>query len=358
MDSTIGRVLRELPGPIAITGHTGFKGTWLAFLLERLNVPIVGLSLAPEKNSLFLRSNRLGAIPEQFLDIRNAQDVTRFMTKYQPSAVIHLAAQSLVIESYKQPVETFETNVLGTVNVLDAAFKSKRVQGIVVATTDKVYRNNNSPVAFIESDPLGGVDPYSASKVGAEFAVSAWQQISRTIDGPKVVSVRAGNVIGGGDWAENRLFPDLIRGFMSKKPIQIRNPKSTRPWQHVLDPLAGYISSLEAALNGIEVSALNFGPNSRSLSVQEVVAIAIDAWPNNVEVTFNMNLLETMKESSQLHLNSSYAKRLIGWEPFWSQSDAITSTVKWWDQVLSGKMTAEEACTVEINELLLNYGNT
>lgn len=192
MDLALGRRLRELPGPIMVTGHTGFKGTWLTLLLERLNVPVIGFSLPPEKDSLFDRAQRGGAISEVFQDIRNIGAVSDFMAHYQPSAVIHLAAQPLVLESYKTPRETFETNIMGTVNILDASFKSPSVHVVVVATTDKVYRNDNAGRAFIESDPLSGKDPYSASKVGTESVVAAWQQIAKVSGGPKVISVRAG----------------------------------------------------------------------------------------------------------------------------------------------------------------------
>ena len=179
MELTLGKRLKELPGPILITGHTGFKGTWLTFLLEKLNVPVLGLALTPEKDSLFDRTKRTGAIREAFIDIRDAARVSQFLTENQPSAVIHLAAQPLVIASYKTPRETFETNVMGTANVLDAAFSTPSVKAVVVATTDKVYRNDDLGRAFIENDPLEGKDPYSASKVGTESVVAAWQQIAK-----------------------------------------------------------------------------------------------------------------------------------------------------------------------------------
>ena len=200
MRPQLGSELSKLPGPILITGHTGFKGAWLTILLEHIGIPTIGYSLPPEKHSLYERANLEGRIPELFADIRDLLLVKDFMAKHKPSAIIHMAAQPLVLESYKSPRETFDTNVMGTVNILDAAFESDHVKAIIVVTTDKVYRNDNSGRAFIESDPLEGKDPYSASKVGAEAAVSAWQQIAKISDGPKVVSVRAGNVIGGGDW--------------------------------------------------------------------------------------------------------------------------------------------------------------
>lgn len=350
MELTLGKRLRELPGPILITGHTGFKGTWLTFLLERLGVPVVGLSLVPEFNSLFDRARRTGAIPETFSDIRDLDAVRTFMTAHRPSAVIHMAAQPLVLESYKTPRETFETNVMGTVNVLESAFNTDSVEAVVIVTTDKVYRNDNSARAFIESDALAGKDPYSASKVGTEAAVAAWQQISKVQGGPKVFSVRAGNVIGGGDWAENRLIPDLIRGFTSGSIALVRNPLSTRPWQHVLDPLNGYLMALEAVLSGLSTVAFNFGPNESSLSVGEVVAIAIREWGAEIVPIANQSGTNTDEqvEAMSLNLDSSLSRSTLGWEPYWSQESAVISSIQWWKRVLDGSVSPYESCKLDI----------
>ena len=352
MDITLGKRLKELPGPILVTGHTGFKGTWLTFLLERLNIPVIGLSLAPEKESLFDRASRSGAITETFVDIRDAEAVSKFMSKFQPSAVIHMAAQPLVLESYKRPRDTFETNVMGTVNVLNAAFNTNSVEAVVVVTTDKVYRNDNSGRAFVETDPLAGKDPYSASKVGTESVIAAWQQIAKVSGGPKVISVRAGNVIGGGDWAENRLMPDLIRGLVSDGPIEIRNPGSTRPWQHVLDPLRGYLLALEAILDGVDIKALNFGPDGQSMTVREVAEVTTSVWPGEISVKFRELPQASAMEATNLQLDSAFAKELLGWRPLWSQKDAVIATIQWWNHVLSKTKTAEEASLFDINEAL------
>jgi CDP-glucose 4,6-dehydratase len=239
MQNPLGQRLRELPGPVLLTGHTGFKGTWMTFLFEQLKIPVVGYSLPPEKDSLYDRASRTGAIPEKFADIRDYVGLEEFIDFHKPSTIIHMAAQPLVLRSYESPRETFDVNTMGTVNVLDIAFKKAFVQAIIVVTTDKVYRNDNSGRAFVETDALEGKDPYSASKVGTEAVVSAWQQISRVSGGPCVVSVRAGNVIGGGDFAENRLIPDLVRSSLSSKVLNIRNSENVRPWQHVLEPLQG-----------------------------------------------------------------------------------------------------------------------
>ena len=354
MDLTLGKRLRDLPGPILVTGHTGFKGTWLTFLLQGLNVPVIGLSLAPEPDSLFSRASRTSAIPETMADIRDFDAVRKFMGAYRPSAIIHLAAQPIVLESYKTPRETFETNVMGTVNLLDATFKTDSVEAIVVVTTDKVYRNDNSGIAFTESDALAGKDPYSASKVGTESAVAAWQQISKVVGGPKVIAVRAGNVIGGGDWAQNRIIPELIRGFSSGTSVVIRNPQSTRPWQHVLDPLHGYLLALEAVLGGGSFQALNFGPDSKSLSVQDVVAQSRQCWPSPTSVKFLEGSHDADVESIALQLDSTRARASLGWKPFWSQSESITSTVEWWDKVLNKSVDPVDACQTDIDFLLNN----
>lgn len=352
MDFMLGRRLRELPGPVLITGHTGFKGAWLTFLLEHLGVAAVGYSLAPEPDSLYARANRQGAIPEVFADIRNFDEVEAFLAKHRPSAIIHMAAQPLVLESYKTPRETFETNVMGTVNLLDAAFKADFVEGIVVVTTDKVYRNDNSGRPFVESDALAGKDPYSASKVGTESAVAAWQHISKVSGGPKVVSVRAGNVIGGGDWAANRLIPDLVRGLASGEEIQIRNPESTRPWQHVLDPLSGYLMTLEAVLDEKSIPAVNFGPSTESLTVREVVDIAMSAWPVTESVNVSFEDGNGYVEAKSLQLDSSLGKSILGWKDSWSQKEAVTATIRWWDQVLNQSTPAREECQADILHLI------
>jgi len=348
MDLTLGKRLRELPGPIMVTGHTGFKGTWLTFLLMRLNVPVVGLSLSPEKDSLFDRAKRTGLIPEAFLDIRNAAAVTQFMAKHQPSAIIHMAAQPLVLESYKTPRETFETNVMGTVNILDSAFKIDSVKAVIVVTTDKVYRNDNSRRVFVETDSLAGKDPYSASKVGTESVVAAWQQIAKVSGGPKIISARAGNVIGGGDWATNRLMPDLVRAFYNNEKIILRNPKSTRPWQHVLDPLLGYLMVMEYVLKTNNTDAFNFGPDSESLSVKKIAEISEKAWPFPVKVDSSAIATDDITEAVSLALDSQKAHQILHWTPTWRQEEAVVATIQWWDKVLNGKVSPVDACAKDI----------
>ena len=319
MENPLGQRLRELPGPLLLTGHTGFKGTWMTFLLEHLKVPVVGYSLPPEKDSLFDRSERSGAIPEAFEDIRDYEALEGFMDLHNPSTIIHMAAQPLVLKSYETPRETFDVNVMGTVNVLDIAFKKDFIKAIIVVTTDKVYRNDNSGRAFIESDPLGGKDPYSASKVGTEAAVAAWQQIAKVSGGPKVVCVRAGNVIGGGDLADNRIIPDLIRGVMSGRHVEIRNPNSTRPWQHVLDPCKGYLMALELALIKDGPSHLNFGPKDPSIPVKDIIKIGTKTLTQIQTITASQSVGDVKIEAKALDLNSDLAAHDLNWKPVWTQ---------------------------------------
>lgn len=344
--------VQSLSAPVLITGHTGFKGTWLTLLLEKLGVQVVGFSLSPEKDSLFDRAGRTGAIKEVFADIRDYELLNTYINSIKPSTIIHMAAQPLVLESYRLPKETFDVNVMGTVNVLDSAFKADSVQAIVVVTTDKVYRNDNSGRAFIESDPLEGKDPYSASKVGTEAAVAAWQQIQSISGGPNVVAVRAGNVIGGGDWGDNRLLPDLIRSFSSGQKIAVRNPASTRPWQHVLDPLSGYVSALDAILGGEKISSVNFGPDTQSIAVSEVVRVAVETWGLKTNIELDSSMPKNTTEAVSLDLNPNYAKQTLEWEPCWSQEDAVISTVKWWDKVLNQGVSPMEACLDDLSQIL------
>jgi CDP-glucose 4,6-dehydratase len=351
MDYPLGHQLRELPGPLLLTGHTGFKGTWMTFLLEHLNVSVVGYSLPAEKDSLYERAERTGAIPEVFADIRNYEALEQFIDTHKPSTIIHMAAQPLVLKSFESPRDTFDVNVMGTANVLDIAFKNDFVKSIIVVTTDKVYRNDNSGRVFVETDPLEGKDPYSASKVGTESVVAAWQQIAQVSGGPKVISVRAGNVIGGGDFAANRIIPDLIRGVMTNEPVEIRNPDSTRPWQHVLDPLVGYLMAIEVMLTGAEIGSLNFGPSTDvNLSVSEILNIATSNWGiEELKINFTEHENQrTNKEALSLQIDSTRANTLLGWYPRWTQAEAVKATMDWWKVVSLEPDEIFEACKVDL----------
>lgn len=348
MDKSYFSALNSLAGPILITGHTGFKGAWLTYLLKEMNFDVVGLSLPAEPSSLYLRSKMEDSIPEFFGDIRDRDFVHQAITKFAPSAIIHLAAQPLVIKSYEMPAETFEINVQGTANILDSAFNTKSVKVVAVVTTDKVYKNTNTGRKFKEADALEGKDPYSASKVGTEAVVAAWQQIASTKSGPHVISLRAGNVIGGGDFAENRLFPDIVRARSSNQELVVRNPESSRPWQHALDPLLGYVMAVEAVLKGQKFKHLNFGPTESSLQVSDVLGIVNLHW--EIKYKFIKELIVT--EAQLLDLDSSLAHSFLGWQPTFTQENAIVETIRWWNQVLIEKMPANDACKIGVKNFL------
>lgn len=350
MENPPGQRLRELTGPLLLTGHTGFKGTWMTFLLEHLNVPVVGYSLLPEKDSLFDRAERMGAIPEAFADIRDYEALEQFIDLHKPSTIIHMAAQPLVLKSYESPRETFDVNVMGTVNVLDVAFKKDFVKAIIVVTTDKVYRNDNSGRAYVETDPLEGKDPYSASKVGAEAVVSAWQQISRIKLSKKVASVRAGNVIGGGDFAVDRIIPDIIRGILHDNEVVIRNPKSTRPWQHVIEPLAGYLLSLESLICGNESVNFNFGPEPLEIAVESIVKTAYLTFPE-LEKLIKMESSSIHNyEAEVLKLNSDSANEHLNWKLRWNQEEAVFLTFNWWHKLLNEQVDPYDLCLSDIKK--------
>lgn len=342
----------NLQGKLLITGHTGFKGAWLTLLAEELGLEVAGVSLPPTENSLYLKLNRHGRIEEYFVDINDNEELKTVIHKIKPRAVLHLAAQALVEDSYRDPLETFQTNVMGTAHVLDVCTNVPEIEFIGVATTDKVYKNSNLGIDFIETDSLGGKDPYSASKVGTESVVDAWRQLSILRNGPGISSFRAGNVIGGGDLAENRIVPDLIRSRVSGEPAPIRYPDSTRPWQHVLDPLMGYLIATNEFMKKKELSpAINFGPSGTSLKVSELVqlALSVDSKIPQPDMTRPNN---DERESRLLSLNSDLARNSLGWTNSWSQEEAIRSSFTWWKAVLEKQLSPLEACKLDISILL------
>ena len=352
MNLILGETLRGLSGPILVTGHTGFKGTWVTLLLEMLNIPVVGISLPPEPDSLYSIIGRENKIEEKFIDIRNLNQLQSAVQEYAPCAVLHMAAQPLVLESYQSPLSTFETNVMGTANLLQSCLHTGSIKTIGVVTTDKVYRNLGNGISFTESDPLQGRDPYSASKVGTESAVSAWRQLSKNQGGPQIFSLRAGNVIGGGDRAQNRLLPDIVKSKQYGNPLEVRNPQSTRPWQHVLDPLRGYLMALERSLSQQISPAYNFGPSSKSLTVGNVIEIANITWGNSLTLNNFGNSQDKKYEAEELAIDASLSSKELGWYPLWSQQEAVRSTIKWWQKVFEGNATAHESCIHDIEHLL------
>lgn len=341
-------------GPILVTGHTGFKGAWLVLLLRSFQLDVVGVSIDFQSDSLYSRIRNELDIEEVFLDIRNFRAINQVIKSRKPSIIFHLAAQPLVLESFRKPLETFQTNVMGTANILESVAGQEDVRSVIVSTTDKVYRNQSTErQAFQEDDPLGGNDPYSLSKVGTEAVVAAWQKIARVRKAKQPISaVRAGNVIGGGDYAKDRLMPDLIRGFLNKEPIEIRNPQSTRPWQHVLDPLMGYLKTAEHNITAEHpIDAINFGPlTTQNISVKEVIEESVKIWGVSPIIDFlprDNDYLET----SHLALDSTLARSKLGWVPQFSQKEAVRRTITWWKRLSSKDCSAYELCVEEIEEI-------
>ena len=347
----VGDELKRLNGPIFITGHTGFKGSWLSLLLNHLGIEHFGYSLEAEEDSLYKRANLERVSSGVVGDIRDLENLSKVIKDVRPSVVIHLAAQSLVLKSYQEPLETFQTNAMGTANVLKAAFDTPSVEIVLVITTDKVYRNDNTGRRFVESDPLEGKDPYSASKVAAEAVCAAWQQISKISGGPKVVVARAGNVIGGGDFAADRIIPDIIRGVITSQSTIIRNPHATRPWQHVLDPLAGYLLYLEGTRQKkMNHQALNFGPLEASLEVSEILDVGRRVFGDRASIVVKEEIGN--REAKALELDASLANQTLLWSPKWSQKEAINDTFTWWKSVLKDPRDAYDNCLRDIDSLI------
>jgi CDP-glucose 4,6-dehydratase len=321
---------------VLITGHTGFKGSWLALWLSHMGANITGYSLQPptEPNHYRLLEMDVNSI---IGDIRDLEQLERAFKQQKPEIVFHLAAQSIVRLSYKDPIETFTTNVLGTVNVLQASRASGTVRAIVNVTSDKCYENREWPWGYREIDPVGGHDPYSASKGCSEIITSCWRN---SFFNPKdhgcahhtlIASVRAGNVIGGGDWAIDRLIPDVMRAANENRKVIIRNPQAIRPWQHVLDPLSGYLLLGQELLEGNSAfaEAWNFGPSEEGIkTVSEIVSQVKKVWP---KVDYEENVvIDQPHEATLLRLDSSKSRSKLHWMPVWDSEAAIERTAFWY----------------------------
>lgn len=339
--------------PILLTGHTGFKGAWFQKLLQSKGYEVAGFSLNPQPGSLYSELKPKNTIREKFGDIRNHSELKAFVTSVKPEIIFHFAAQAIVLDSYTDPIGTFSTNVIGTANLLESAFACDSVKVVAVVTTDKVYENKDSGKKFLESDPLMGRDPYSASKVGTEQVVAAWRQIGKVSGGPSVISFRAGNVIGGGDINPTRLMPQLIHSFATGNKLLIRNPNATRPWQHVLDPLHGYFKAVQHQLAGNDESAFNFSCDSNSLKVSEVVTIACEHWGIRLDDVVEFNTQPNdITEANILELDSTKSRQILHWKSKWNQTQAVESTISWWKNFVILKHSASELCDSEINFFL------
>jgi CDP-glucose 4,6-dehydratase len=317
---------------VFLTGHTGFKGSWLSLWLQSLGAELHGLALAPPTtpNLFTVAQVAKGMASHTLGDIRDLASVQQAMQACQPDIVIHMAAQPLVRLSYAEPVETYATNVMGTVHVLEAARHSPSVKAIVVVTTDKCYDNKEWAWGYREIEPMGGHDPYSNSKGCAELVTSAYRKSFLQNSGIAVASARAGNVIGGGDWAADRLVPDILRAFEQNKPVVIRNPHATRPWQHVLEPLSGYLTLAEQLYTQGQAFAegWNFGPkDDDARPVQWIVEHMAKAWGQGA--SWQQDGGNHPHEANYLKLDISKAKTRLGWQPRWPLATALEHISRW-----------------------------
>ena len=325
---------------ILVTGHTGFKGSWLVFWLRELGAEVIGLSLpAPQSRQSLYIDAEIGNLVsfEYFLDIRDEIGVEKAIQESKPDYVFHLAAQAFVPRSLKYPSESITTNIVGTANILLASLSLDSVKGITIATTDKVYQNIGNHEPFKETDMLGSKDPYSASKAAAELVVAS---LATTCNPNKipVTTVRAGNVIGGGDWGQDRLVPDLVTALKSGQTLVVRNPNATRPWQYILDCLKGYLLIAQSHLEDDNTpTSINFGPTN-SLSVTKLISIFEVAFGKKVKYEVGET---NLNEANQLELNSQLALEYLGWQTSFSLVDAIGETATWYSKFLDGANALE-----------------
>ena len=315
---------------VLITGHNGFKGSWLSLLLTSLGAEIYGISLEnKDPNSLYNTLHFWNGKNEEVIDIRNFEKINNAIKNISPDIIFHLAAQPLVRESYLNPVDTWSTNVMGTISILEAARSLKRKTIFIGITTDKVYQNKEWIYGYRENDRLGGNDPYSSSKAASELAMHSWKKSFASNTKLIISSARAGNVIGGGDYAKDRIIPDIIRSYKNDNILNLRNPNSTRPWQHVLEPLSGYLLLGQLLFQNKKEYAKpwNFGPSlSSNITVRELVDIVKKHW-KHIEVEYESPKNE---ETKHLILDSSKAYNKLKWQPVWGIDSTINYTIEWY----------------------------
>ncbi|MCK1534621.1 MULTISPECIES: CDP-glucose 4,6-dehydratase [unclassified Bradyrhizobium] len=322
---------------VLVTGHSGFKGSWLTLWLELLGAKVTGISLPPESSPNHWDVLGLKGVASHYVDIRSEQELRKTIVAACPDAVFHLAAQPLVRRSYRSPLETWATNVMGTAHVLEACRQLPDLEAVVVVTTDKCYENNEWVWGYRENDPLGGYDPYSASKAGSELVAASFRRsYFSEPDSALLASARAGNVIGGGDWSEDRLVPDLVRAASGGTPVEIRSPNSTRPWQHVLECLSGYLLLGQRLLQGDRACAepWNFGPGHEgNRTVKEVLTTLKASWP---AVDWLVTDKKQPHEAKLLQLDSTKAHWQLKWRPVWSFEEGVAATANWYRAWLEG----------------------
>lgn len=316
---------------VLLTGHTGFKGSWLTIWLHRIGANVTGVSLPPETTpNLYTQAKVQELCDSRFCDIRHAVALASIIREVRPEIVLHLAAQPLVRASYRAPLATFDTNVMGTANVLDALRHTGTTRVAVMVTTDKVYRDNGNGRPYREDDSLGGHDPYSASKAACEHVIASYRDAFLTEKGIAVASARAGNVIGGGDWSEDRLIPDAIRAWEAGQTLQVRRPQSVRPWQHVLEPLAGYLRLAQHLWQRPQLAGpYNFGPDADgAVAVRDLIEFAYAAFGNG-DIHYDAEG-KGPHETTWLALEASKAKSILGVSPIWTLEEAVKRTMDWY----------------------------
>jgi CDP-glucose 4,6-dehydratase len=331
---------------VLITGHTGFKGSWLSLWLGAMGADVYGMALAPDSDpNLFDMTDLASKLDHGLCDIRDASAVARRVAEIEPEFVFHLAAQSLVLRSYEAPAETWETNVAGTLHLLDGLRSAGKPATVIVVTTDKVYENREWEHPYRETDRLGGHDMYSSSKAAAELLVQSWRASFASEGLLRLATARAGNVIGGGDYAANRIVPDIVRALTAGDTIEVRSPHSVRPWQHVLEPLAGYLRLAEELhADTSHARAYNFGPAAGDFrTVEDLVTEALGAWPgasskNWVDISATGN---RPHEAGLLAVASDLARQKLGWQPRWNFETAIERTIGWYSAVHEGQSPRE-----------------
>ena len=338
---------------ILVTGATGFKGAWLCLWLHIMGAKVHGIGNNPNSNKkLFYELGLDKKIKLNLFDIRKFEKIDKLVKKIKPTMIFHLAAQPLIFASYQKPLETFDINVRGTLNVLEAIKKNKFVKSGIFVTSDKCYENVGKIVSYKEDDRLGGVDPYSASKSAAELSIRAYRESFFKNTSQAISSVRAGNVIGGGDWSENRLIPDVVRSLLNKKEIILRNPNFNRPWQHVLEPLRGYLILSKKQFEKPKKfsTAWNFGTRPNSItSVKEIVDYITKFWKKG-KTTLKKN--KNFYEQENLQLDIKKSKKLLNWWPTYSVEKSVKITAEWYFQVKEKKINAYEVTKNQINEYM------
>jgi len=342
---------------VFITGHTGFKGSWLSLWLSSLGAQVKGYALNPPTSpSLFNEAEVGKVIDSQIGDIRDQEVLHESMVTFNPDILIHMAAQPLVRYSYDAPIETYEVNVIGTAKVLQVSRSCSNLKAIVNITTDKCYENDERSQGYKENDPMGGYDPYSSSKGCAELVASAYRRSFLKDQGIGLASVRAGNVIGGGDWADDRLIPDILRSFEKSDSVVIRNPKATRPWQHVLEPLSGYLILAQKLYKNQKEYAggWNFGPNDKGVKpVDWILDKIISEWPS---ASWRLDQNSSPHEAGFLKLDIAKSESKLGWKPVWELSYTLEKIIDWHKAWLD-KEDMQAICLEEIKEYTEDMNN-